>query len=83
MFRWKLLPYIITNKKNLLKFKIVTNSTCNVHVCNVEEDYKHYFIDCLFLKKVSGKKTKHLLQKSGFENDVCLEHCVMIQNLRQ
>jgi hypothetical protein len=50
VFRWKLLHFIIPTKKLLLKWKIMKNSLCNL--CNLVEDYSHYF-----------RKIKELLKK--------------------
>ena len=53
VFRWKLLHFIIPTKKILLKWKIMENCLCNL--CNIEEDYSHNFITCIFFKEFWGK----------------------------
>ena len=40
IFRWKLLQFIIPTQSHLFKWKISTDSLCNV--CKVEEDYDHF-----------------------------------------
>ena len=40
-------------KKLLLKWKIMKNSLCNI--CNMVEDYSHYFRTCIFFKDFWGK----------------------------
>ena len=47
IFRWKLLQFIIPTKSHLFKWKISTDSLCNV--CKVEEDYDHFFMSCKYL----------------------------------
>jgi hypothetical protein len=47
------------------------NSLCNL--CNLVEDYSHYFRTCIFFKDFWGK-IKELLKKSGIENDITLYH---------
>ena len=59
-FRWKLLHFIIPTKKLLLKWKIMKNSLRNL--CNIVEDYSHYFRTCIFFKEFLGK-IKELLKK--------------------
>ena len=49
------------------------NSLCNL--CNIVEDYSHYFMTCIFFKQFLGK-IKELLKKSGIENDITLYHLV-------
>ena len=49
VFRWKLLHFIISTNKLLLKWKIMTNSLCNL--CNTVEAYSHYFMTYIYLKK--------------------------------
>ena len=44
IFRWKLLQYIISTKKLLMKWRIAINSQYNF--CGQEEDYLQYFISC-------------------------------------
>jgi hypothetical protein len=41
IFRWKLLQFIIPTKSHLFKWKISTDSLCNVCI-KVEEDYVHF-----------------------------------------
>jgi hypothetical protein len=60
VFRWKLLHFIIPTKKLLLKWKIMKNSLCNL--CNIVEDYSHYFRTCINFKEFWGK-IKELLKK--------------------
>ena len=40
IYRWKLLQFIIPTKSHLFKWKISTDSLCNV--CKVEEDYDNF-----------------------------------------
>ena len=49
------------------------NSLCNL--CNIVEDYSHYFRTGIFFKEFWGK-IKELLKKSGIENDLTLYHLV-------
>ena len=73
VFRWKLLHFIIPTKNLLLKWKIMKNSLCNL--CNIVEDYSHYFRTCILFKDF-WDKIKELLKKSGIENDITLYHLV-------
>jgi hypothetical protein len=47
IFRWKPLQFIIPTKSHLFKWKISTDSLCNVY--KVEEDYDHLFMSCKYL----------------------------------
>ena len=55
-FRWKLLHLIISTKKLFLKWKIMKNSLCNL--CNIVEDYSHYFMTCIFFQRVLGENKR-------------------------
>ena len=46
-FRWKLLQFIVPTKVLLHKWKIADSNLG--HICNIEEDYYHYFIACDYL----------------------------------
>jgi hypothetical protein len=50
------------------------NSLCNL--CNIVEDYSHYFRTCIFFKDFWGK-IKELLKKRGIENDITLYYKVI------
>ena len=49
VFRWKILHYILPCKELLYQWKITTDNLCNA--CKVKEDYKHFFIECLYFKE--------------------------------
>jgi hypothetical protein len=49
------------------------NSLCNL--CNLVEDYSHYFRTCIFFQDF-WVKIKELLKKSGIENDITLYRLV-------
>lgn len=49
ILRWKLLDWILPCKQILETWKIVDTSFCNI--CNVNENYEHFFITCKYLKK--------------------------------
>jgi hypothetical protein len=53
IFRWKLLQFNIPTKSYLLKWKISTDSLCNV--CKVEENYDHFFMSCKYLDMLWNK----------------------------
>jgi hypothetical protein len=58
----------------------VENSLRNL--CNIVEDYSHYFRTCIFFKEFWGK-IKELLKKSGIENDITLYHlAIYIYNIK-
>ena len=48
MFKWKLLHYILPCKQMLSVWKITDSSLCNI--CNVLEDYEHFFITCKYFE---------------------------------
>ena len=48
MLRWKFLHYILPTKQLLFSWKITKTPLCNI--CDVIEDYEHYFLTCKFLK---------------------------------
>ena len=73
VFRWKLLQYIIPNKKQLQKWKISQDSLCNY--CNIEEDYHHFFISCKYLSTF-WSKIEQLLKKVNINNKITLKHFV-------
>jgi hypothetical protein len=47
VFRWKLL---------LLKWKIMKNSLCTL--CNIVEEYSHYFRTCIIFQRVLGENKR-------------------------
>ena len=67
VFRWKLLHFIIPTKKLLLKWKVMNNSLCNL--CNIVEDFSHYFRTFL-------GENKRIVKKSVIKNDITLYHLV-------
>ena len=73
IFRWKLLEFIIPAKSHLFKWKISTDSLCNV--CKVEEDYDHFFMSCKYLD-IFWNKINEMLKKVQFENNIRLQHLV-------
>ena len=60
MLRWKFLHYILPTKQLLFSWKITKTPLCNI--CDVIEDYEHYFLTCKFLKSF-WDKIKLLLDK--------------------
>jgi hypothetical protein len=66
IFRWKLLQFINPTKSHLFKWKISTNSLCNVY--KVEEDYDNFFISCKYLDVLS--KNNEMLKKIKFESNI-------------
>ena len=73
IFRWKLLQFIIPTKSHLFKWKISTDSLCNV--CKVEEDYDHFFMSGKYLD-MFWNKINEMLNKIKFENNIRLQHLV-------
>ena len=73
IFRWKLLQFIIPTKSHLFKWKISTDSLCNVY--KVEEDYDHLFMSCKYLD-IFWNKINEMLKKVQFENNIKLQHLV-------
>ena len=73
IFRWKLLEFIIPTQSHLFKWKISTDSLCNV--CKVEEDYDHFFMSCKYLD-IFWNKINEMLKKVQFENNIKLQHLV-------
>jgi hypothetical protein len=73
IFRWKLLQFIIPTKSHLFKWKISTDSLCNV--CKVEEDYDHFFMSCKYLD-MFWNKINEMLKKVKFKNNIRLQHLV-------
>jgi hypothetical protein len=65
----EIITFHYSYKKLLLKWKTMKNSLCNL--CNIVEDYSHYFRTCIFFKDF-WRKIKELLKKSGIENDITL-----------
>ena len=61
IFRWKLLQFIIPPKSHLFKWKISTDSLCNV--CKVEEDYDNFLMSCKYLD-IFWNKIDEMLKKS-------------------
>ena len=64
IFRWKLLQFIIPTKSHLFKWKISTDSLCNV--CKVEEDYDYFFMSCKYLD-IFWNKINEMLKKSNLK----------------
>ena len=64
IFRWKLLQFIIPTKSHLFKWKISTDSLCNV--CKVEEDYDHFFMSCKYLD-IFWNRINEMLKKSNLK----------------
>jgi hypothetical protein len=73
IFKWKLLQFIIPTKSHLFKWKISTDSLCNV--CKVEEDYDHFFMSCKYLD-IFWNKINEMLKKVQFENNIKLQHLI-------
>ena len=73
IFRWKLLQYILPNRKLLFQWKIANNSLCN-H-CTEDEDYKHYFLSCNFLKYF-WVNIHDLLKRCNVQFSLKLKHLV-------
>ena len=71
IFRWKLLQFIIPTKSHLFKWKISTDSLCNV----CKEDYDHFFMSCKYLD-MFWNKINEMLKKMKFENNIRLQHLV-------
>jgi hypothetical protein len=69
----EIITFHYSYKKLLLKWKTMKNSLCNL--CNIVEDYSHYFRTCIFFKDFWGK-IKELLKKGLIENDITLHHLV-------
>ena len=78
IFRWKLLQFIIPTKSHLFKWKISTDSLCNV--CKVEEDYDHFFMSCKYLHML-WNKINDMRKKIKFENNIRLQHLVFEYNI--
>ena len=60
IFKWKLLHHILPCKQLLFQWKIKEDSKCDL--CNVTEDYKHFFLECRYFKTF-WEKIKILLNK--------------------
>ena len=61
MFRWKILHYILPNKKLLFQWKIANTPFCNF--CKTdEESYLHFFVECRYLAPF-WSKIKNLFSK--------------------
>ena len=73
IFRWKQFQFIIPTKSDLFKWKISTDSLCNV--CKVEEDYDHFLMSCKYLD-IFWNKINEMLKKVQFENNIRLQHLV-------
>jgi hypothetical protein len=71
----KLLEFIIPTQSHLFKWKISTDSLCNV--CKVEEDYDHFFMSCKYLD-IFWNKINEMLKKVQFENNIKLQHLVFV-----
>jgi hypothetical protein len=76
IFRWKLLQFNIPTKSYLLKWKISTDSLCNV--CKVEENYDHFFMSCKYLDMLLYDYNilycilyYHSFFKIFFSNEIC------------
>jgi hypothetical protein len=44
-------------------------------ICNIVEDYNHYFMTCILFKEL-WVKIKEVLKKCGIANDITLYHFV-------
>ena len=53
VFRWKLLHHILPCKVLLHQWKLACDDKCKV--CNVTENYEHFFIKCNFLTEFWNK----------------------------
>ena len=73
VFRWKLTQYIIPTKQLLYRWKITHNNVCNV--CNVLEDYDHYFLSCSTLN-LFWHRIKFMLQKCKIDKPIILKYLV-------
>ena len=73
IFRWKILHFILPNKKLLYQWKITDTQLCNF--CNVEENYSHFFIECKFLEPY-WKDIKSLLEHFRIGS-----HIISLKNL--
>ena len=53
IFRWKLAHKILVNTHILYKWKIIDSPLCKI--CNVEDNYQHFFIDCKFVNQFCNR----------------------------
>ena len=74
MFRWKLISNILPNGQNLFKWKIITTDLCPL--CNTIDDYEHFFIKCIWVKKF-WKKIYSTFKTIGFTNKILFKHIVL------
>lgn len=73
VFRWKLINYIIPTKALLYKWKNSHNDRCNL--CDIKEDYDHFFISCNLLKKF-WEKINEILTEVKYHLNITLKHLV-------
>ena len=66
----EIITFHYSYKKLLLKWKTMKNSLCNL--CNLVEDYSHYFRTCIFFKDFWGKIKELLKKKLLFHNKINL-----------
>ena len=57
MFRWKLFMCILPCKKQLFTWKLEPTPLCTVLVCDMLEDYDHFFISCKHVQTFWNKVT--------------------------
>lgn len=67
MFRYKLIHYILPCGDQLYKWKISSSDLCPV--CNVKDDYEHFFISCK-LNKCFLNKINNLLKFLHINNQI-------------
>ena len=75
VFKWKLYNKIIPSKVMLCKWKIEENNMCNV--CNIVEDYEHYFIGCTYFDAFWQKIIDSLKEMYYMINIKRLQYIVM------
>lgn len=74
MIKWKLLHYILPCKQLLHIWRISNNEKCNV--CDVVEDYNHFFIQCKYLEQFWVKIKELFLHLNLDEHVLSLPHLV-------
>ena len=73
IFRRKQLQFIIPTKSHMFKWKISTDSLCNV--CKVEEHYDHCFMSCKYLDMFWNTINK-MFEKKKLKTILRLQHLV-------
>ena len=68
IYKWKLLNNILSNKVLLTKWKIGHSNFNLCNVCKYNEDYNHYFIECIYSIMMAFGKTQ--FNKLGIQNDM-------------